>query len=100
MAVGFSIGLLWNEVLALRLRRRNVSKWVLQNIATQILFLAGWGTTFVYHYFHSNRNVERADISGNSLLSIAETFLAAGVFLAYFRFHISLSNLLTSLILG
>ena len=89
MAVGFSIGLLWNEVLTVKRRKKSVSKWVIQNIATQILFLAGWGTTFVYSHSHSNRNVDRADISGNSLLSIAETFLAVGVFMAYFRFHIS-----------
>ena len=86
MAVGFSFGLLWNEVLTVWLRKKGVSKWVIQNIVTQILFLAGWGTTFAYQCFHSNRNVDRADISGNSLLSIAETFLAAGVFMAYFRF--------------
>ena len=87
-AVVFSLGLLSNEIMALKLRKRNVSKWVLQNVATQIFFLTGWVTTLVYHKHHSNRDVDRADISGDNLLSVAETFIAAGVFMAYFRFKI------------
>ena len=85
VAAAFSLSILFNETLAWKLRGRKVSKWCLQHIATQVLFLAGWTTTLCYQSIVTNVNVDRADISGNSLISIAETFLAAGVFMAYFR---------------
>ena len=85
VAAAFSLSILFNETLAWKLRGRKVSKWCLQHIATQVLFLAGWTTTLCYQSIVTNANVDRADISGNSLISIAETFLAAGVFMAYFR---------------
>ena len=95
LAAVFSTGFLFTGVQALKLRKWNVSKWVLQSIATQVLLLAGWVMTLIHHHVHSGRNVDRADISGNSLLSIAETCLAAGVFMAYFKyFSFFLQNLI------
>ena len=65
---------------------QRVSKWIHASIVTQLLLLIGLGLTFVFHLTNGNKDLDRADISGNHLISVAETFIAVAVFLAYFRF--------------
>ena len=84
----FSLCLLGGELNAWRLQGRFVSLWTLQSIATQVLLLTGGLMTFFFHK-DNNKDIDRADISGNHPISIAETFIAAAVWMAYFRFHIS-----------
>ena len=83
----FSLFLLFDGLRSLNVRRKNVSQWALQSIFTQILLLAGGVITLVYHSNDSNKDIDRADISGNHPISIAETFIAAAVWMAYFRFY-------------
>ena len=82
----FSLFLLFDGLRSLNVRRKNVSQWALQSIFTQILLLAGGVITLFYHSNDSNKDIDRADISGNHPISIAETFIAAAVWMAYFRF--------------
>ena len=65
---------------------QRASKWIPASIVTQLLLLIGMGLTFVFHLANDNKDLDRADISGNHLISVAETFIATAVFLAYFRF--------------
>ena len=66
---------------------QRVSKWIPLIFVTQFLLLIGLGLTFVYHLTNDNEDLDRANISGNHLISVAETFIAVAVFLAYFRFR-------------
>ena len=85
LAAIFSVGFLLRGLQSWKLRKTKDLKWCLQEISTEVLFLTGWTATLIYQTFCSNANVDRANISGNNMVSIAETFLALGVFMAYFR---------------
>ena len=65
---------------------QRASMWIPASIVTQLLLLIGLGLTLIYHLTNDNKDLDRADISGNHMISVAETFIAAAVFLAYFRF--------------
>ena len=85
LAAIFSAGFLLRGLQSWKLRKTKDLKWCLQEISTEVLFLTGWTATLIYQTFCTNANVDRANISGNNMVSIAETFLALGVFMAYFR---------------
>ena len=62
------------------------SMWITTGIVNQVFLLIGLVLSFGYHMAYDNKDLNRADISGNHMISVAETFIAVAVFLAYFRF--------------